>query len=430
MVENKINKVQLLVACGIVVLIGLFGIFINNSKLVVFLTTGMALGYILTRARFGFAGGIKRIYITGEGSLTKALLIMFAVAMIATAGVHWGAAANGALPAFRAGSAASIPGTSSVHALDLGVLLGGFLFGIGMMIAGGCASGTLTDFGEGAGRAFISLCFFILGSIPGLQVQYMLHQTTIGKMGATVYLPDVMGYLGTLIVSIIILLVLYIVTRKYENFRKKEGYYSKTIYEDDELPLAEDKGYKFFSYKTYHKFFIERWSFMAGGLLLAVMFVYIINTSGHSWGVTGPFTNWGVAFFQMFGVQFSSPAFKSVVATVNNGLINDAFGLRNIGIILGALIAMLLAGKFKFDLNFKLRDVWFYILGGFLMGFGARLAGGCNIGALFSGICNFSLSGWGFFITLTLGGILGLKVFEGKVDVIPPNRHKDSPVEG
>lgn len=426
MAENKFNKTQSIIAFTILAIIAVSCVFLNNtsSRLPLFLITGVALGYILTRARFGFAGGIKRVYITGEGSLTKALLIMFAVAMIATAGLHWGAAANGAEPAFRAASSnLSIPGTSSVNFLNLALIIGGFLFGIGMMIAGGCASGTLTDFGEGAVRAIIALCFFILGSIPGLEARYQLLQTEIGKIGAKVYLPDVFGYIGTLIISLSILLVLYIMTRKYEDFRKKEGYYEKVVYEADEMPLPEDKTFKLFSFKTYHKFFIERWSFLTGGLLLAVMFVFIINTSGHSWGVTGAFTNWGVAFLQMFGVEFSSPAFSYVVKTVNKGLINDLGTLRNVGIIIGSLVAMLSAGKFKLDFDFKIKDVVFYMLGGFLMGFGARLAGGCNIGALFSGICNFSLSGWGFFIALTIGGIVGLKLFEGKVNIIPPNRH-------
>ena len=131
-----------------------------------------------------------------------------------------------------------------------------------------------------------------------------------------------------------------------------------------------------------------------------------------------------MAFFQLFGVQFSSPVFADAVAAANGGILNDPGSLRNIGIILGAAIAFLLAGRFAFDWQFKLKDVSIYLLGGFLMGFGARLAGGCNIGALFSGIANFSLSGWGFFLTLWLGGMLALKVFAGKVNIIPPDRHQ------
>ena len=44
------------------------------------------------------------------------------------------------------------------------------------------------------------------------------------------------------------------------------------------------------------------------------------------------------------------------------------------------------------------------------MGYGAKLAGGCNVGALFSGIANLSLSGWVFLVTLVVGGLLGVKL--------------------
>jgi uncharacterized membrane protein YedE/YeeE len=91
---------------------------------------------------------------------------------------------------------------------------------------------------------------------------------------------------------------------------------------------------------------------------------------------------------------------------------------------LGAAIAFLFAGRWTFNRGFKFKDSLYYLLGGFLMGFGARLAGGCNIGALFSGIGNFSLSGWGFFFTLWLGSLFALKFFAGKVDVLPPSRYK------
>lgn len=410
----KINKTQSIIALIILILIVAMGVYLGG-KLTVFLLTGVALGYILTRSRYGFAGGIKRIYITGEGSLSKALLIMFAISILASAVIHMSAAAN----------EAAIPGISSVHFLNISTIIGGFLFGIGMMIAGGCASGTLSDLGEGAIRAAIALVFFIFGSIPALEVKYLIDNSAIGKIGTRVYLPDVIGYIGAVIVSLLLIFGLYIIMRKYEVFRKKEGFYEENVYGQDEMPLQREEKFSLFSYNTYHKLFIERWSFLKGGILIAIMFAIIQLTSGHSWGVTGSFTNWGVAFLQMFGFEFTSPAFTSTVNIVNKGFFNDTVGLRNIGIILGAAIAFLLAGRFKFDFDFNFKDILYYVLGGTLMGFGARLAGGCNIGALYSGIGNFSLAGWVYFIALALGGIVGLKFFAGKVNTVPPDRHKN-----
>ncbi|MHC1719167.1 MAG: YeeE/YedE family protein [Clostridiaceae bacterium] len=423
----KISMVQPVIAVVVCIAMLVFGSFLSNSsgKLTLNLFTGLALGYILSRARYGFAGGIKRIYITGEGKLTRALLVMFAISIIATAGIHWAYASNGALPIFRAILPnAVIPGTSSVLTMDIGTVLGGITFGIGMMIAGGCASGTLSDFGEGAIRAVIALFFFVIGSIPGAMAKYAIQQSSIGQFSARVYLPDIMGYVGSVAFSLAILLVLYIISRKYEDFRKKEGFYNETVFAPEELPLPEENKFRLFSYRTYHKFFVERWSFMTGGILLAIVFVMIIITTGASWGVTGPFVNWAVALFQAVGINFTSPALQSGVDAVNKGLVYDAGSLRNMGIIVGAALAMLSAGIFKFDFDFKFRDIILYIIGGLLMGFGARLAGGCNIGALYSGIANLSLSGWLFMASLCFGGIIGLKLFEGRVNIIPKNRHK------
>jgi uncharacterized membrane protein YedE/YeeE len=428
----KINKTQPIIAFVILAAVVLYSNMLSgvNSKLSLFLITGLCLGYILTRSRFGFAGGIKRIYVTGESSLTRALLIMFAVTMVAMTGIHWIAAVKGALPSFIAAKGDPvIPGTSSVSFLNISTILGGFLFGIGMMLAGGCASGTLSDLGEGNVRSLIALVTFVFGSIPGVLAKDVLDKSSIGKIGAKVYLPEVFGYVGALVASLALLLIIYVIARKYEDFRKKEGYHNELVYEPEEMPLPDEGNFKLFSYRTYHKFFVERWSFLAGGLMLSVIFVLIINTTGISWGVTAPLGVWGVSVLQLFGIEFTSPALASTVNAAAAGILNDTGSLRNIGIIVGALIAFLLMGRFKLDFDFNAKDTAYYLLGGLLMGFGARLAGGCNIGALFSGICNFSLSGWGFMVALTFGGITALKLFAGKVNILPPSRYTRQPVK-
>ena len=402
----KINQSQTIIGLIILALVVALGIYIGG-KPAIFLFTGVALGYTLTRSRYGFAGGIKRIYITGEGSLSKALIVMFGITIVLSAIIHISAAAKGA----------PIPGLSSVHFLNISTILGGFLFGIGMMIAGGCASGTLTDMGEGAIRAVIALIFFIIGTLPGLVIKGLLDNSALGKIGIKVYLPDVIGYIGSVLLSLLILFGLFILTKKYEAFRKKEGFYEELTYETIEKSLPKEEA------NIYHKVFVERWSFLKGGIILAILFAIIQLTTGHSWGITAGFTNWGVGFLQSLGVKFTSPAFQTTVNTVNNGLLKDTVGMRNLGILLGAAISFLLAGRFKFDFDFKVKDGLFYAFGGLLMGFGARLSGGCNVGALYSGIGNFSLAGWVYFIFLALGGIFALKVLAGKVNTVPPNRH-------
>ncbi|HCX65437.1 MAG TPA: hypothetical protein DHN33_09530 [Eubacteriaceae bacterium] len=250
-----------------------------------------------------------------------------------------------------------------------------------------------------------------------------MMQGAVGQTGVELYLPDLLGYAGAIGISLLVLFGLYRLTKKYENFRKKEGYFEENVYEESEKKMPSNGENKLFSYRTYHNIFVRRWSFAAGGILLALAIAFIIRTTGHAWGVTGGFTNWGVAFFSLFGVEFTSSAFSGVVKTVENGILYDAISLRNGGMIVGAAIAFLLAGKFKFDKNFTAKDTVYYAVGGIMMGVGARMAGGCNIGALFAGIVNFSLSGWGFMVVMSLGAVVALKLFAGKANTIPPNRY-------
>ena len=97
-------------------------------------------------------------------------------------------------------------------------------------------------------------------------------------------------------------------------------------------------------------------------------------------------------------------------ATLDAGILNHAGSWRNIGIIFGALFATLMASGFKFKKIKSWRQVLAAALGGLMMGYGARIAAGCNIGALFSGIASLSLSGWVFAIFMFGGAIIGSKL--------------------
>jgi uncharacterized membrane protein YedE/YeeE len=82
----------------------------------------------------------------------------------------------------------------------------------------------------------------------------------------------------------------------------------------------------------------------------------------------------------------------------------------DLGIILGALIAAGLAGRFAPGLRIPLRPLLAAVLGGLLMGYGARLSFGCNIGAFFSGVASFSMHGWLWIVCALAGTWLGVKL--------------------
>jgi hypothetical protein len=415
--KTIINKTQYFVGFAIIIAMVIFTISLseNNPKLGLFLITGLSIGYVMQRSRLGFAGGIKRIYATGDSSLTKALMFMLAISIIITAAIHYGAFAHGAEVAFRAvGGAERIPGTQFIKPINALTIIGGILFGIGMMFGGGCASGTLTDAGEGEGRALVTLFFFISGSLWGEYAMGQLKNTVLFTWSKKVYLPDSFGYMGAIIISLLLCLAVYVFAKWYENKRKRAKTFILPEYAQWEKELPETVEYKFFSKETYHKFFVRRWSFYTGAALLAAMFEVIILTTGSSWGVTTAFVNWGAWIYQSLGLIDVSmwESFSSQMDTINGGFMNDPDSMRNLGIILGALISPLLAGHFSFKKKFKLKDAAFYAIGGLLMGYGARIAMGCNIGAFYSAVANFSLSGWVFMLALILGGVIGVNLIK------------------
>ena len=157
----------------------------------------------------------------------------------------------------------------------------------------------------------------------------------------------------------------------------------------------------------------EPLTYVAGAVLLAVFNIahFAIFTNG--WGVTGTFSFWGAWLFQMFGGDVSNWSYfasDGAQATLANGFMSDNGSIRNLGIIFGAMLATLFASQFKIKKIKSKKQAIAAILGGLMMGFGARLSSGCNIGALFTATAALSLSGWIFASFLLVGAFLGSKL--------------------
>ncbi len=163
----------------------------------------------------------------------------------------------------------------------------------------------------------------------------------------------------------------------------------------------------------YKKLASEPLTYVAGAVLLAVFQIAHIATLGSAWGVTSTFANWGAWVFELFGGDVSTWSYfasEKAQNTLAGGFMADGGSIRNIGIIFGALLSTLLASQFKLKKIKSIKQVVAAVLGGLLMGYGARLALGCNIGAFFSAISAFSLSGWVFALFLLVGAFFGSKL--------------------
>lgn len=88
----------------------------------------------------------------------------------------------------------------------------------------------------------------------------------------------------------------------------------------------------------------------------------------------------------------------------------DITSVMDIGIVLGALLAAGLAGRFAPNLRIPTRSLVAAVIGGLLLGYGSRLAYGCNIGAYFSGIASGSLHGWLWLVAAFIGNGVGVRL--------------------
>jgi uncharacterized membrane protein YedE/YeeE len=207
--KPKKNQIPLGVALvAVVVLIGI-ALGMKNPTLALFWTTGICFGAILQKGRFCFTASMRDPYLTGGTSITRAVLIAFAITTLGFAAIKYGYAAQG-LP---------VPGMGYVVPISFATLIGAFIFGVGMVIAGGCASGTLMRVGEGFHMQLLSLLFFVIGSLWGAHDFGWWKYNVISK-GKAIFLPDVFGWAGAIIVQLAIIGLLYVAAEKYEEKRK------------------------------------------------------------------------------------------------------------------------------------------------------------------------------------------------------------------
>ncbi len=206
--KKKKNQIPLGILAGLAIIaIGLILARVSDTVALYWLL-GNAFGYILQKSRFCFTASLRDPYLTGSTSLTKAVLIAFAVTTIGFTAIKYGAFVKG-LP---------IPGQSYVVPVSGATAVGAFIFGIGMVIAGGCASGTLMRVGEGFGMQILSLFFFVVGSLWGAH-DFGWWKANVILKGKAIFLPDVFGWVGAVVVQLLIIACLWIAASKWSKHK-------------------------------------------------------------------------------------------------------------------------------------------------------------------------------------------------------------------
>lgn len=392
-------------------------LFLNSDMLFLRLLFGIGLGYVLTRSFFGFAGSVNRAYNGGSTKLMQMIMLMFILTAIINAAFFL----NGEVAFFNLW----------VNPINLGLVLGGLMFGFGMTFSSCCASGVMTDLATDLPRAGVTLIFFAMGVYLGFPLQSSLpiiKETLVSSAsypGEGVFMPDLFGdgllsYIGAILLTCFFAGLVILLSKKYENRRlANDTFYGIDSEIDQDNAMKEKveqtenkKPFKLLSKETYDALFVTTWSLKTGALMIVVIFTLMMATTQTGWGASTPYGIWFGKALMLFGMSADSVAafVDRPVSMFVQPFFEHQISVQNVGIIIGTLMSVLLMGKLTFSFNYSPKQLALFAMGGFFMGMGTRFANGCNVGALYTPIANLSLSGWIFLVFLVAGGIIGNKV--------------------
>lgn len=208
--KNKRKKNQVIYG-GILIFLGIiiYILFLKNNFVYSGIwIVGLFIGFTLQKSRFCFTASFRDPVMVGSTSVLKAVIIAFIISTIGFAVIQYNAIGGNTSIAYE-----NIPG--QIAPVGIHTAIGAILFGIGMVIAGGCASGTLMRIGEGFTLQVVVLGGFIIGTLLGGRHFEFWDKLCISKSKA-IYLPKYLGFPLAVTIQIIALCILYYVVDLYQ----------------------------------------------------------------------------------------------------------------------------------------------------------------------------------------------------------------------
>ncbi|MFC9647353.1 YeeE/YedE family protein [Streptomyces sp. NPDC056937] len=377
-----VRRVPLVVSALIAVALTGYVWSAHGARPGVLLLLGLGLGVALFHSRFGFTSAWRQLVAVGNGTGLRAhTLLLGTTATLFALLIGTGTGLFGSVPAPSAGP------------LGVGLLAGSFLFAVGMQLGGACASGTLFAVGSGQSSIVLTLGGFIAGSTLAAW-QFGLWKDL--PAFEPVVLADHIGWFGSWAVTMAALALIVLVSRRVQARRNPPP--------TGPVPSARGAAARVLR---------GSWPLAAGALALSVLGAGVLLVSGGAWGVTSAFSLWGAELVRALGGHPETWTFwqqPNNAGMLAGPVLADKNSLTDIGIMIGAAVAAALGGTWTLHRGVPWRTAVAAVLGGVLMGIGARLAGGCNIGAYLAGIASGSLHGWIWGAVAILGTWAGLRL--------------------
>lgn len=337
---------------------------------------GLLLGATLYHASFGFTSAYRRMILARDMRGVQAQLLLLALGTILFA------------PVLAAGEVFGHAVGGAWAPVGLSVAAGAFLFGVGMQLAGGCGSGTLYTAGGGSLRMLL-----VLAAAWGGSFLASLHMGWWQRLPSSeaLVLADAFGWPGAVATQLVFIGALALLARRL----------ARPVVQ--RLPARTGRA----------RVLSGPWPLAAGAVLLALGNLGVLLVAGHPWSITWAFTLWGAKAATLLNWDPSSSAFWQgdfQSAALAGSVMEDTTSLMDLAIMLGALCAAALAGRFSPRWRMPWRSLVAALLGGLAIGYGARIAYGCNIGAFVSGVASLSLHGWLWIAAALPGTWIGVRL--------------------
>ncbi len=349
---------------------------------------GLVAGFFMHRSDYCVAGMFRDIFLFKKSSQLRALFLQIVLTML----VFEAARLLGLLPLYP---------FPLLGAASLANIIGGFLFGVGMVLAGGCVVGTLYKMGAGS---LVSGCAFV-GLIIGSGIYAEIHPWWASVIKKTSFLteyktiPQLLGVSPVLVVIIITVLTLPLFNR-WRSAKDWGGASPVRGYVKPWKTAVVLSAIGLFSYlllgmpmgitTTYAK--------------IAAMIEYIV----------APDHVEGMAFFQGVPLDVVHPFGEAHMLGGAGPLIDYIWALQFpliVGIVAGSFISAIILREFR--LYWKVPPYQFFmtLVGGIILGLASRLVPGCNVWHLMGGIPILALQSTLFLVGLLPGAWVGGKIF-------------------
>ena len=362
MTDQNISQIQIktslaVLSLGSVMLLSLILLDSGISGASLFIL-GMLLGAVFLNYSYGFASGWRQFLLHGNGIAVATHFVLIGCCAVIFIGADIVGAGQ----------------TLTLAPVSISLVLGAFIFGIGMQLANGCGSGVLFSLGGGSGRMVIALPFFVLGSVLGSVM--LPHALEWGAVNPVQIGADLPAFLRLCVNLLLIGLAIFVFAR-----------------------MGLKRGF--------------RWqkSALLASVIIALLCGCVYFIAGHGWGVTFGFTLWGAKIAQVIGFDIDQTVFWSWTGparALSHSVLADTSSVMNIGLLIGASATAIWQLKFAQAGWPSFPQICAAACGGLLMGVGARLGFGCNIGAFLGGIASGSVHGWVWFICAMTGSSIGI----------------------